>query len=422
MQQQMNIRGIVAIFLAVVIMIAAVTTPRLAYAAQEETEPEEYISANIPLSWEDVCIESLELTSDLYSFRLVAMNEDIAVALISQCPECPDSDAFFATSSNMIDWEIRSPSSGWYVFFNGNYYWYMNGLHSTSDWQDDWRFFPTPPDDYTGDIAGWIYTMSYVFGDFERFTEIPTLELPAYGIQRIDRLPFMIDGSIVWIGFIVDENGTRQQIRLYAQDELLNPLEDGVVSAITGLSGFSWAREAVEFIVARDLMDMYMCPDTGEYINFNASGNATRGDVLAAAVKALGLTAPRAPDMEYSAFADVETWGRGYYIDVARRLGLVTGVGNNQFAPDRGISRQDMMTMLYNIMLAQGLVEPDYELSALGQFRDVVQIAHYARLPISSLARAGIIAGDGSNLNPRRYMTRVEAAALIWNLYQNAPK
>jgi len=226
----------------------------------------------------------------------------------------------------------------------------------------------------------------------------------------------------MWVGFVVtaESIGTtqRRQLRIFADGVQLNQLPPDAVPAIAGVDGFAWAWDAIEFTVARDLMDMFLCAETGAYIDFNPTGSATRGDVLAAAVRALGLTAPPMPGTENTPFEDVPLWGRGLYIDTARRMGLVTGIGNNQFAPDRVISRQDMMTMLYNILLALGQIQPDYELTALGRFNDLGEIAEYARLPISSLARAGIIAGAGVTINPRGYITRVEVAMFVWNLYR----
>jgi len=64
-----------------------------------------------------------------------------------------------------------------------------------------------------------------------------------------------------------------------------------------------------------------------------------------------------------------------------------------------------------------GQIQPDTGLTALGRFNDLNQIAHHARLPISSLARAGIIAGDGVGINPRGYVNRVEAAMFVRSLY-----
>ena len=288
------------------------------------------------------------------SLQLLSYNGGIAVAVIAQC----DDISFYAVSSNFADWEITNLAADYHDF----------------------------------------------------------LPLSDAGILHVERLPFRIDDDIIWVGFIVREGQERRQIRLFSYGELLNPLPENAQPFLPGLERVSWGHEAVEFVVARGLMDMFVCPEVNEPILFNPSARTTRGEVLAAAVKALSLTAQEC--LVSRPFDDVPLIGQGVYIDIARRLGLVSGVGDNRFAPDSPISRQDMMTMLYNILLSQGLVQPDTNLTTLGHFSDLHEIADYARLPIASLARAGIIAGNGVNINPRAYMTRVEAAMFVRNLYR----
>jgi len=455
MQQGKHIRKAVTALLMAVIILAAGITSVAAYAEEEScqdaytnyTEYTDYTNYNDYADnndytdnngytnyteaevyvWGDVDVAGFYFTGTFYGLRLISVYDGLALGVISTGPEGLPGGDFFATSANMTDWVIISPAVGWYVYYDGYFYWYMDGLYRTSDWREDWQFHPTPHADYQPlsyeyQQDSWEYIMALIFDNNEDISEITFIELSEGGILRIERLPFTIDNEIVWVGFAVmgdaDQNPVRTQLRLFVNGWLVNSLAEDAESALVGLDGFGWARDAIMFIVARDLMDMYACPTTGEYINFNPTGGATRGDVLAAAVKALGLVAPNVPDAEYMPFDDVLPFGRGAYIDTALQLGLVAGIGNNNFAPDRPISRQDMMTMLYNILLAMGQIQPDYELTALGRFRDIGQIASYARLPISSLARAGIIAGDGININPRGYMSRVEAAMFVWNLYR----
>ena len=454
MHQQKHIRQAMALLLATVMMLAAVLAPKTAYAATPEEptwadadthdtadeasdpvdsstnntdvelnesnanasdsneEPTESdADTNLMPGWADVDVNAFYLTGSLYDFRLITVEGRAALAIIFQHPDCT---GFFATSNNLADWEIRSPAADWYVYHDGYYYWYRDGLYRTSDRWADWQVY-TAPDDYE-----WEGDLALIIDIFDDAVQLPYKSLCESGILRIERLPYAIDERIVWVGFAVTEiTGGSQQRRpmgILANGIWLNPLPADATPALVGLEGFGWARQAIEFVVARGLMDMYICPDTNEPIAFNPTGYATRGEVLAAAVMALGLTAPDIHDPYHVPFQDVPLSERGVYIDIAKRLGLVAGIGNNQFAPDRIISRQDMMTMLYNILLASGQITPDTGLTALRRFNDVGQIADYARLPISSLARAGIIAGNGISINPRGYMTRVEAAMFVYNL------
>ena len=318
-----------------------------------------------------------QVTGSFYSLQLISMAYGKITAIITQCAA---GTQFYVTSYNYIKWEITGPVA--------------------------------QPEEY--------YPNEYVLE--ESTYELLYLSLTEAGIIRIERLPYHIADNITWVGFVVMQdiagNILREQMRIYLDGEWLNPLPTEPVIAISDLQGFSWGREAIEFVVARDLMNLYLCMETHEQIAFHPSGYATRGYVLAAAVKALGLSVSYFSEAVHTPFYDVPLSGRGIYIDTAKQLGLVIGVGNNRFAPNHTITRQDMMTMLYNIMMAMGQIQPDIGLTALGRFNDFAEISRYARLPISSLARAGIIAGDGVSINPRGYVTRVEAAMFVRNLYR----
>ncbi|MCL2406252.1 MAG: S-layer homology domain-containing protein [Defluviitaleaceae bacterium] len=318
-----------------------------------------------------------QVTGSFYNLHILSIEYGIITAIITQCAL---GYQFYATSDNFMHWEITGP------------------VTSNTHTQEE---YPLPL--------------------YEEY-ETPYISLDSAGITRIERLPYHIHDSIKWVGFVVmqDINGStrREQLRIYMDGIQLNPLPPEPRAAIADMSGFGWAWEAIEFVVARDLMSMYLCTETRELIAFHPSGKASRGFVLAAAVKALDLSVPYFTEAVHTPFYDVPLAGRGAYIDIAKQLGLVVGVGNNRFAPNNTITRQDMMTMLYNIMMAMGQIQPDIGLTALGRFNDLSEISSYARLPISSLARAGIIAGDGVSINPREYVTRVEAAMFVRNLYR----
>jgi len=410
MQHMKNRRRITAVLLAAALLISAIISPGIAYAIEYEPYyPQdvcECLACQAPDNWISIDQSNFPLTANFHSLQLVSQSAGMTLGVITQRP---NSGAFFATSNNMADWTIVAPAASRYVYHAGYYYWYAGGLFRTSDWHTNWQTLAYLPDD--------AYLVESMFSDNAHVNQVPRLPLTYGGLQRIERLPFQVGGNITWVGFAVT-NDTRRPIRLYAGGVWLNPFDQDGPTAIIGTESFGWARDAIEFVVARDLMDMYLCSETYEAIHFNPAGGASRQDVLAAAIRALGITAHDITYFQHVPFYDVPVTGRGVYVDIAMRLGFVIGVGGNMFAPARPITRQDMMTMLYNIMLAQGHITPDYELTAISRFGDVALIASYARLPISSLASAGFIAGDGRNINPRGYVTRVEAAMFVWNLYR----
>lgn len=110
------------------------------------------------------------------------------------------------------------------------------------------------------------------------------------------------------------------------------------------------------------------------------------------------------------------------YFATAKRLGITAGVGNNMFAPDKEITRQEMFTLLYNALRAiRQLPEtnnPDEfgGSKSLSDFTDEGQIASWAREAMALLVEAGIINGDAGKLAPSRITTRAEMAQVLYKL------
>ena len=116
---------------------------------------------------------------------------------------------------------------------------------------------------------------------------------------------------------------------------------------------------------------------------------------------------PQAPEgVEEPLFADVEgTWAADY-IHQAVRLGLVAGSDENIFAPDRPITRQEMMTIIDRC-----LDLPDE--NDLG-FADDGDIAFWALEAAARTSAAGLFqGGSGNALMPLAASTRAEAATVL---------
>jgi len=428
MTLQKHIRRTVGALIAVLVMLVILTIPVVTYAVSDEYETYYEIPPRADgSSWSNVETAELDITGNLYNFKLVCIKGDTMLAVISTEPGVD----FFATSVNLTDWVIQSSSAGWYFYHEERYYWCDGSrMIRTSDWRNNWevcnncKIAADLCQDNISDqyFANFDQCAAKIQDYFNYIRPLAYVELSQIGIKRIERIPYMINDGIMWIGYVVREdvegNIHRRQLRIFADGVQKNILPSGTLPAWVGLDTINWAQDAAAFIADRGLMTMYACTYTNEYVYFNPMGMATRGDVLAASIMTLELQSPNIYELENYMFDDVPLYGRGIHINIARQLGIVAGIGNNEFSPEGIITRQDMMTMLYNILLALGQIEPDIELTALGRFRDVNQIASYARLPISSLAKVGIIAGDGININPRGYMTRVEAAMFVWNLYR----
>lgn len=112
-------------------------------------------------------------------------------------------------------------------------------------------------------------------------------------------------------------------------------------------------------------------------------------------------------------FTDVKegTW----YTDAvnwAAENGIIFGVGENTFAPDAEVTRQQMATILYRYASYLG---EDISASAdLGIFSDSVMVADYAADAMAWAVAEGLILGTGENLEPDSAATRAQAAAVFY--------
>lgn len=108
---------------------------------------------------------------------------------------------------------------------------------------------------------------------------------------------------------------------------------------------------------------------------------------------------------EVPGFADIQGHWAQSYIEKSAQLGLVSGVTDTTFAPDRTITRQEMMVMIDRV-----LELPD--VNGLG-FTDDGDIAIWALNSAARTTGAGIFQGSGGKLLPKAAATRAEAAAVL---------
>lgn len=102
------------------------------------------------------------------------------------------------------------------------------------------------------------------------------------------------------------------------------------------------------------------------------------------------------------------------YVGWAARSGIVAGVSDSVFEPERGISRQELCTIVHRY-----LVWKDVSLQTVpsAQFADDAQIAEWAKESVYVCRSAGIVSGVGDNhFAPDVAARRCEAAQIFKNL------
>ena len=183
---------------------------------------------------------------------------------------------------------------------------------------------------------------------------------------------------------------------------LLIPVE---AASFRDVSDNAWYKAAVDYVHERGWMagvsDSSFAPAT----------EVTRGMF----VTVLARYAKAGTDNANAAFADTSAgkWYTGAAAWAAEQ-GIVSGVGNNCFAPNRSITRQDLAAILYQFVLKQ---EYQIEANADRTFADMDTVADYARTAVGFCAASGLMVGDtNSNFNPKATATRAELAQILMKL------
>ena len=144
---------------------------------------------------------------------------------------------------------------------------------------------------------------------------------------------------------------------------------------------------------------------------FAPGKTVTREEMIAMLVRAYGVSTEGA---QTTAFADVpaDSW-YAPYVAVAYKNGYVNGISATQFGSGANVTRQDASVMAYNIATAFGKSFID----GTAEFGDGSEISEYAKKAVSALKGAGVISGKGEgNFAPKDTCTRAEAAIIIYNL------
>lgn len=166
-----------------------------------------------------------------------------------------------------------------------------------------------------------------------------------------------------------------------------------------------WANDAVNYLVERKVISGYG-DDT-----FRPENNITRAEFVTLAIKAFYGDS----EMMDCDFDDVDKNAWFYpYVAAANNLGLVQGIGDNQFAPNANIVRQDMAVIIKNILDKTGCTSGAAGAEPFGDEND---IRSYALDAVNTLKAEKIVNGDqNNNFNPLANTTRAEAAVIIYNV------
>ncbi|MCM3173459.1 alpha/beta hydrolase-fold protein [Paenibacillus sp. MER 99-2] len=171
----------------------------------------------------------------------------------------------------------------------------------------------------------------------------------------------------------------------------------------------SWYNRAVEVMVAQHIVKGI--DDT----NFAPQSPVTRAEFAALLTRMLGLE-----ETSTTPFADVseDKWYASS-VAAAYQAGIINGVSDVAFEPNRQITREQMAVMTYNALQKLYPDESGTGNHALAGFTDGEDIQPWAQQQMSALVQLGLIKGNGKSIKPQGAATRVEAVQVLLNLMEH---
>lgn len=165
-----------------------------------------------------------------------------------------------------------------------------------------------------------------------------------------------------------------------------------------------WAKEDIEFVAEKGLFSGTSSS------SFSPDTDMTRGMF----VTVLGrLANVDVNAYKNSSFIDVDEddYYMGY-IQWASENNISNGIGNNKYAPNQAISREQMAVFISNYAKTIGFILPG--IHEENTFTDSSKINDYAKDAVKQLQMAGLIDGkDGNIFDPQGTATRAEIATVL---------
>ena len=177
--------------------------------------------------------------------------------------------------------------------------------------------------------------------------------------------------------------------------------------SFTDVSDNAWYADAIAFLAARQITS-----GTTE-TTFSPDATLTRGQFITLLLRAYGIDVGNSTADN---FADAGNTYYTGYLAAAKRLGITNGVGDNKFAPDQAITRQEMFTLLYNALKTIDQLPDGNSGKTLSDFSDSGSISAYAQEAMSYLIKTGVVSGSNGQLSPTATTTRAQMAQVLHNL------
>jgi|GEM_PF-1049433 len=255
-----------------------------------------------------------------------------------------------------------------------------------------------------------------------------TVELESFNsyVERTVAIPDGVDPSKITTGIVVDPDGTIHHVptKIILVDgkyyAVINSLTNSTYTVIYNPIEFADVANHWAKDAINDMGSRMIITGVGDN-KFAPNKDITRSEFAAIMVRALGLE----PDAGSSNFADVKTtdWYCGY-IQTAAEYDIITGYSNGNFGPNDKITREQAMAIIARAMEITDLESTltDSEISSLlAAYSDSASASAYAKASIAACLDTGVVTGQSaSTVAPKAYITRAEVAVIVQRLLQKS--
>lgn len=174
----------------------------------------------------------------------------------------------------------------------------------------------------------------------------------------------------------------------------------------------SYAKETIETLASKFIVGGY---GDGTFL---PAKRVTRAEFATLLIRSLGIL----PEQTATAtFSDVESddWYAGA-VSAAVKAGLIAGYEDNTFRPNREVTRQEMVQMIYNSMKMAGYDKPVTAVekeNLLSKFADVESVPAWAAEAVAVATREQVVSGmEDSTFAPTGKADRAQGATVLYRM------
>lgn len=209
------------------------------------------------------------------------------------------------------------------------------------------------------------------------------------------------------VGRVGGNNNQQNQQNQQTQSQSFK--SSGSSNSFTDISGH-WAKQAIDYVVGKGYF--FGLSNT----EFGPNKSITRGQFVTVIGRMLNVNTSIYNSQNFN---DVKSsMYYSSYIAWANKMGIVSGVGQGRFAPEKELTREEMA-----VIMSKFLKVSNKTLNAKGNsnaFMDDGKIESWAKEAVKEMAKLGVVNGMGDGkFAPKSPFTRAQVAQVLFNIDHN---